>query len=327
MRATFYVVIDGVIIACFCLVTFGNAVRTNKVPVHPATKQHIFFPGFGYTSSMKKKWPILFIFVIIAWIIWHIISGSTTSDGTSPTAMQTKNNSTFSRESNKSGSQTRHMTGDRIVHALKTLVRSEPTPSSLAESLETIGAKTGDPVFIRIFKAESELELWIRHGKRFHLLQTYPVCAWSGELGPKLREGDGQSPEGFYFVTRSRLNPNSRFHLAFNLGFPNRYDRAHGRTGSFLMVHGGCASTGCYAMTDRGIETIYTLVEQALLHGQKIVRVHIFPFRMTKENMAHYHGTKWMEFWRNLKEGYDLFEQNKIPPNVTVIHQRYFFEP
>ncbi len=132
--------------------------------------------------------------------------------------------------------------------------------------------KWGAPVFIRIFKASRELEVWIKDGDRYRLFHTYPVCTWGwGSLGPKLRQGDGQAPEGFYFVTPGRMNPYSRYHLAFNLGYPNAYDRAHGRTGSALMVHGDCVSIGCYAMTDRGIEEIYTLADAALRGGAAVL--------------------------------------------------------
>ncbi len=209
-------------------------------------------------------------------------------------------------------------------HVKKIFTKKSQTP--LSEAIAELGGQIGDPVYLRIFKEETELEVWMKHGERYHLIQTYPICAYSGDLGPKLREGDRQSPEGFYYVTKSRLNPNSRFHLSFNLGYPNRYDRAHGRTGSFLMVHGDCVSIGCYAMTDEKIEEIYELVEQALTQGQKIVRVHAFPFRMTEANMQRHRGEKWYGFWENLKEGYDWFERYHYPPNVTVKQKKYRFD-
>ena len=152
----------------------------------------------------------------------------------------------------------------------------EQTP--IGETLSRIGWQQGSPVYLRIFKAESELELFGLHEGRWTLLKTFPICHWSGTLGPKYREGDMQSPEGFYAVDLGRLNPNSTFHLSFNLGFPNAVERAQGRTGSFLMVHGNCVSIGCYAMTDPGIEEIYRLVEAALEAGQAGVPVHAFPF-------------------------------------------------
>lgn len=196
-------------------------------------------------------------------------------------------------------------------------------PERLIKELERTGVAKGAPVFVRIFKQESELELWAERGAKYVLVKRYPICKWSGTLGPKLKEGDLQSPEGFYSVTADRLNPNSRFHLSFNVGFPNAYDRAHGRTGSFLMVHGNCVSIGCYAMTDPGIEEIYGMVEAALTAGQPSVQVHIFPFRMTAENLRAHQKSKWIGFWRNLKQGYDAFEIRKRPPEIIVDGRTY----
>lgn len=185
----------------------------------------------------------------------------------------------------------------------------------------------GDPVYVRIFKQESILEIWVKDGPHYRFYKAWPICKYSGRLGPKLREGDKQAPEGFYNVTLDDLNPDSQFHLSFNLGFPNAYDAYLDRTGSFLMVHGGCRSTGCYAMTDKGIEEIYTIVEQALLNGQSQVPVHIFPFQMNATNMA-FHATKpWINFWRNLQEGYELFNQSLMPPSVFAQNGRYVFGP
>jgi len=215
-----------------------------------------------------------------------------------------------------------------VTPALPAAVSADvPSVPTMAERLEAIGGALGDRVFIRIFKEESQLEVWMKVGRRYRWLMTYPICKYSGELGPKLREGDRQSPEGFYTVRRGQLNPNSRFHLAFNLGYPNRYDRAHGRTGSYLMVHGNCVSIGCYAMTDAKIEEIYTLVEKALYHGQKQVWVHAYPFRMTAENMQRHSGDRWLPFWQNLREGYVAFERTHLPPKIRVHGQRYIVHP
>ncbi len=180
------------------------------------------------------------------------------------------------------------------------------------------------PIFVRIFKEESELEVWKqREDGRFYHFKTYPICNWSGDLGPKYKQGDRQSPEGFYRVTRNQMNPNSQFYLSFNLGFPNAYDRAHGRTGDFLMVHGKCKSAGCYAMTDGLIEEIYALSREAFAGGQDGFEVHAFPFRMTDENMARYKTSQHYQFWRTLKQGYDYFEFARVPPSVAVCEKRY----
>jgi len=194
---------------------------------------------------------------------------------------------------------------------------------TLEEGLNALSGEVGDPVFIRIFKEESLLEVWMRSGTVYEHLKDYAICAYSGALGPKLKEGDRQAPEGFYKVKKHQLNPNSKFHLSFNLGYPNQYDRAHERTGSFLMVHGNCVSDGCYAMTDTKIEEIYGLVESALQKGQKYVQVHAYPFRMTEEMMALYSESEWYDFWVNLKEGYDYFEAENLPPHIKVGNKQY----
>jgi murein L,D-transpeptidase YafK len=197
---------------------------------------------------------------------------------------------------------------------------------SLVRDLQTAGLAYGNPVFIRIFKEARELELWVENGSVFKLFRTYPVVAMSGKLGPKLREGDRQAPEGFYFVPPSRMNPNSRFHLSFNLGYPNTYDRSMGRTGSALMVHGNEVSIGCFAMTDSKVEEIYALTDAALRNGQKFFRVHVFPFRMTERRMNEARSDQWYPFWKNLQDGYAFFEKEGNPPNVLVKDRKYVFE-
>ncbi|WP_314912346.1 murein L,D-transpeptidase family protein [Cardiobacterium hominis] len=203
------------------------------------------------------------------------------------------------------------------------LIRRPPNPT-LQDRLEARGFRFGAPAFIRIFKKEEVLEVWLlKDNGEYALFLDYPICIYSGELGPKTREGDKQSPEGFYTVGREAMNPNSQYHLSFNLGYPNAYDRAHGYSGSLLMVHGKCVSIGCYAMGDRQIEEIYTLVGAALQRGQPFVRVHAFPFRMTDANLAAYSEHRWYDFWRMLKPGYDYFERYHQPPEIDVIGGQY----
>jgi murein L,D-transpeptidase YafK len=187
--------------------------------------------------------------------------------------------------------------------------------------------KLGSPVFIRAFKEEMELELFVENpeSKKFELFRTYPIAAGSGTLGPKLKEGDRQVPEGFYFVGPRAMNPASRYHLSFDIGFPNAFDRAHGRTGSLIMIHGDKVSIGCLAMTDEKIEEIYTICDAAHEGGQPFFRVHIFPFRMTEERMAKAADSEWFPFWQNLKTGNDLFENNRVPPEVEVKGTSYTF--
>jgi murein L,D-transpeptidase YafK len=207
----------------------------------------------------------------------------------------------------------------------------EPLPGTpdlnrIDQRLASHGVAMGVPVYIRIFKLESELELWVEKEGRVELFATYPICLWSGRLGPKLKEGDLQAPEGFYSVDAEQLNPNSVMHRSFSLGFPNLYDQAYGRTGSFLMVHGGCASVGCYAVTHPVVDEIWRMVTAALDKGQPRFAVHAFPFRMTDGNVALHRGAKWEEFWAELKKGYDLFESSHVPPVVSVCKGHYVFD-
>ena len=179
---------------------------------------------------------------------------------------------------------------------------------------------------MRIFKREFELELWMQRDGVFHRFVTYPICRWSGTLGPKLIQGDGQAPEGFYSVDKTALNPNSRWYRSFNLGFPNSFDRSYKRTGSFLMVHGGCASVGCFAMTNAQMDEIWRLVNAALDGGQTQFQVQVYPFRMTEEKLASYAGHPNQPFWRDLKRGHDLFDETLQPLRVSVCGGRYVFE-
>lgn len=212
------------------------------------------------------------------------------------------------------------------------MARVEP---GLRAALAKAGLPWGAPVFIRIFKQAGDLEVWLEStpGGRFTLFRTYPICAASGTLGPKTREGDGQAPEGFYAVPPGAMNPHSRFFLSFNLGFPNAHDRARGWTGSFLMVHGDCVSIGCYAMgkrflplgADRNdpIAEIWTLMSAAFRAGQPFVRVHAFPIRMTDAALARHAGHPWASFWATLRPAYSHFEIHRRPPDIGVRNGRY----
>lgn len=196
----------------------------------------------------------------------------------------------------------------------------------LKQALAAKHLEFGAPIYIQIFKASRELELWVQGTDGYELFRTYEICEMSGELGPKIEQGDEQAPEGFYTVTADWMHPHSSYHLAFNIGYPNRYDEALGRTGSAIMVHGECSSSGCFAMTDDRIEEIYTLAEAALREGQHFFRVHIFPFRMTDKNLQRHQRSPWFNFWANLKQGHDYFVVNGYPPHVWVGDETYRFE-
>ena len=181
------------------------------------------------------------------------------------------------------------------------------------DSAPVLMGHMGEPVFLRIIKEDFELELWVCHDGKWLIFKKYPIAAMSGLLGPKEREGDMQAPEGFYRVTRSALNPRSNYYLSFNIGYPNKYDLSLGRTGSFIMVHGSNVSIGCFAMTDKGISEIYTMVAEALRAGQAYVPVQVYPFRMLPERMAKEQENAHFEFWQHLLPGWAYTEQFSAP--------------
>src|ERR1700726_559172 len=183
------------------------------------------------------------------------------------------------------------------------------------------------PILVRIFKEEAELEVWKQDPTgHFELLKTFPICRWSGDLGPKLHEGDRQTPEGFYTITPELMNPNSHYYLAINTGFPNAFDKANDRHGSALMIHGDCSSSGCYAMTDEQIGEIYSLARNSFLGGQPSFQIQAYPFRMTPANLAHHRTNPHMAFWKMLKIGNDHFEATHLEPKVDVCDKRYVFD-
>ena len=203
-----------------------------------------------------------------------------------------------------------------------------PLSSGVVQGLRNMGSSPGDGMLVRIFKEEAILEVWKKTGSgTYRHFKTYEICAYSGDLGPKFKEGDRQSPEGFYTITPGLMNPRSSYYLAFNTGFPNKFDRAHGRTGSDLMVHGDCSSRGCYAMTDAGIAEIYALARETFKGGNPSFQLQIFPFRMTAANMAKHATSPHMDFWKNIKEGHDYFELTKTPPVWDVCEKQYIFNP
>ncbi len=202
----------------------------------------------------------------------------------------------------------------------------ELSPQMLA-TLQQKNMPKDSPVLIRIFKEESELEVWKQDTSgRYALLKTYPICRWSGDLGPKVKEGDRQAPEGFYPITAGLMNPNSNYYLAINTGFPNAYDRANNRHGAFLMIHGDCSSRGCYAMTDEEIGEIYSLARDALLGGQKEVQLQAYPFRMTPANLARHRNNPNLAFWQMIKEGDDHFQVSHLEPKINVCDRHYVFD-
>jgi murein L,D-transpeptidase YafK len=204
---------------------------------------------------------------------------------------------------------------------------ARPLSDKMVKEIQSKNMDMESPILVRLFKEESELEVWKQNRDgRFALLKTYPICRWSGELGPKIKEGDRQAPEGFYNITPGQMNPNSQYYLSFDLGYPNAYDRAYGRTGAQLMVHGDCSSRGCYSMTDEQISEIYALGRDSFFGGQKSFQVQAYPFRMTAQNLAKHRNSPHLAFWKMLKQGSDHFEVSKLEPKVNVCEKRYVFD-
>lgn len=202
-----------------------------------------------------------------------------------------------------------------------------PIPAGTLAIMASKGTSASAPVVFRAYKRESELEVWKKAAKGYVFIKSFPICRWSGQLGPKTRNGDRQVPEGFYSVAKRQMNPNSHYHLSFDVGYPNEYDRAHGGSGSAIMVHGICSSMGCFAMTNGTVEEIYAIAREALAGGQAAFQFQAYPFRMTAENMARHRTDPNFAFWQNLKEGADRFEATGEEPQVSVAGGRYVFAP
>ncbi|WP_275187649.1 L,D-transpeptidase family protein [Bradyrhizobium sp. CSA112] len=204
---------------------------------------------------------------------------------------------------------------------------NQPVPPKLIADMAAKDMDLQSPILVRLFKQEAELEIWKQdRSGRFALLKTYPICRWSGDLGPKVREGDRQAPEGFYSISPAQMNPQSAYYLSFNTGYPNAFDKALGRTGSQLMVHGDCSSRGCYAMTDEQIAEIYSLGRESFFGGQKSFQLQAYPFKMTPANMAKHRNNPNMPFWKMIKEGNDHFEVTRQEPKVDFCEKKYVFD-
>lgn len=181
-------------------------------------------------------------------------------------------------------------------------------------------------LFFRVFKSESVLEVWAadQAAQAMTLVKSYPVCAMSGELGPKRKQGDFQVPEGFYYI--DHYNPYSTYYLSLRINYPNASDRAlsrHSRLGSDIYIHGDCVSEGCMAMTDGNIKELYSLAAQAQARGQSRIPVHIFPARLSefKLNILHRlyaEEPEMLRFWDSLQAGYIYFQQSAQVPSIDI---------
>ncbi|MCE4224428.1 murein L,D-transpeptidase [Methylobacterium sp. C25] len=201
-----------------------------------------------------------------------------------------------------------------------------PIPAQTLALMQTKSMSQSDPILIRAYKKEAEMEVWKRNSSgQYALLKTFPICRWSGQLGPKMKEGDRQAPEGFYTIAPGQMNPNSAYYLSFDVGYPNAVDRAKGGTGKYIMVHGTCSSAGCFAMTDASMAEVYAIARDAFQGGQRAFQFQSYPFRMTAQNMAKFRNDPNAPFWRNLKEGSDYFEALKEEPRTAACGTKYVF--
>ena len=222
---------------------------------------------------------------------------------------------------------TKELSPAKATQELVPAKATKELPPELLSLLRQKKMPKHSPILVRLFKEEAELEVWKQDTTgRFQILKTYPICRWSGDLGPKLQEGDGQAPEGFYAVTPKLMHPNSNYYLAINMGYPNSFDKANNRNGSFLMIHGDCWSVGCYAMTDEQISEIYSLARDSFLGGQPSFQVQAYPFRLTPANLARHRDNPNLAFWKMLKIGNDHFETTHLEPKADVCNRRYVFD-
>jgi len=201
----------------------------------------------------------------------------------------------------------------------------EPAAVSLSEKFKQKGLLLGAPVFLRIYKSTSEIELWVQQGPRFVLAQTYGICRWSGLIGPKMTEGDRQSPEGLYHITAQGLIANLRWHRAMRLNYPNSYDVTNGRTGSGILIHGKCHSVGCFAIEDGNVEEVYEAVDAAFKAGQARIPVLSLPFRFGKLAEESSTPAELGEFWTDLRHADLMFNRDRIPPAALLCNSRYYF--
>lgn len=189
-------------------------------------------------------------------------------------------------------------------------------------------------VYLRVFKREREIELWARSPNQgeFTLIKSYEICALS-ELGPKRRQGDGQTPEGFYWV--DFLNPQSEYYLSMHVNYPNAADRLVGRRGALggdIFIHGGCRTEGCIAVTDESIKELYWIAVEARSVGQDKIPVHIFPTRLDEQNMARLarvfrEQPELVDFWQQLRGGYEYFERTRKLPEIRVSSRGRYLMP
>lgn len=187
-------------------------------------------------------------------------------------------------------------------------------------------------IYMRAFKYEGILEVWLKNPgePKYKLFRTYDICASSGSLGPKRKEGDGQVPEGFYRI--DLFNPKSDYYMSLRISYPNQSDailKEAPNPGGAIMIHGDCVTIGCLPMTDEKIKEIYVLCLEARNRNNPIY-IDIYPAKFTEENIKmlenNYPKSK-LNFWKTLKPAYDYFEEHRWLPKVNIDNKgKYFYE-
>ncbi len=206
--------------------------------------------------------------------------------------------------------------------------------SAASGRLRAVGISTDSfDLLIRAFKFEEDLEVWAKNKNevQYTHVHTYKFCENVGELGPKRKEGDKQIPEGFYSL--SKFNPTSNYHLSLKVDYPNESDSILSdkvSPGGMIFIHGGCKTIGCIPITDEYIQELYVLAVEAKNGGQENIQIHLYPARMTSENMellnAQYES-ELLSFWKQLKVGYDLFEKTNILPEIEISSKGEYLFP
>ncbi|TCC87140.1 L,D-transpeptidase family protein [Pedobacter hiemivivus] len=203
--------------------------------------------------------------------------------------------------------------------------------TNLQKELTQAGIKGAFKLYLAAYKSEGKLELWLQSGKEktYKLFKTYNFCAHSGMLGPKIKEGDLQTPEGFYSI--NVFNPESKFHLSLGVDYPNEIDTQRSgqeKPGGDIYIHGNCVTVGCIPLTDEKIKEVYVLAVEAKNAGQLQIPVHVFPFKMTQQNLNKYlvQFPAQKAFWKNLQPGYAYFERHNVPPNILMQKDKYLFK-
>jgi len=205
----------------------------------------------------------------------------------------------------------------------------DTTWTALQTKLKKDNFSTNFEVFIAAYKAEGKLEVWLRSNgqNQFFLFESYKFCEHSGKLGPKIIEGDLQTPEGFYKI--NVFNPESTYHLSLGIDYPNKVDLERTgkdqKPGGDIYIHGNCTTVGCIPLTDEKIKEVYLLAVEAKNAGQEEIQVYIFPFKMTDRNLRK-HGKEFpqqLSFWQNLQQGYAYFAKYRTLPSVSEVKGAY----